>query len=60
MILESNNVRHFHTKLLQSQPQFHLWLSAKLRLQCCSLQQRDMSPQIELLKFYNCTTTVSA
>jgi len=26
----------------------------KLRLQCRSLQQRDMSPQMELLKFYNC------
>jgi len=30
----------------------------KFQLQCRSLQQHDMSPQMELLKFYNCTTMV--
>ena len=44
---------HVHTKVLQFQSKFHLWLS---RLQCRSLQQHDMSPQMELLQFYNCNS----
>jgi len=43
---------HVHTKVLQFQSKFRLWLSG--------LSFDYMSPQMELLKFYNCTTVVLA